>query len=428
MRVQLAHLKQKFQTSLWPVPALGVVLAVGLAKVLSSADRHIEQEREAWYLFGGQADNAREMLSTIASALFSFTGVVFSITILVLQLASSQFSPRVLRTFLEDRFTRFSLAVFVSSFVYAIVLLPEVRTPTQEHPEFVPALSIFVAVLLVLLCVGVFVHYLHHMAHSIRAVHVTQRVAKETRASLERMYPEALEEPSEAVPLPEAPPGQRFPHDRPPGVVTDVNEQALMRLACERDVVIALEPMVGDFLPRGVPLFKVWGGAKLSLEDLREHVVVATERTPHQDPAFGFRQLVDVAERALSPGVNDPSTAVQALDQIHDLLRTLVGRPFPSPHRVDGKGRLRLVLPRPDWEAYVRLGLDEIREYGEGSLQVSRRLRAILLDLLSIAPGPRRAVLEEQLALLEEATRRGFSTNTEKRLARTPSTQGHGEQ
>jgi uncharacterized membrane protein len=401
---------------------------VGLAKVLVHADHHIEQDREAWYLFEGQAESAREMLSTIASAMLTFTGLVFSITILVLQLASSQFSPRVLRTFLEDLFTRISLAVFVSSFVYAMVLLPEVRAADKEHAEFVPALSIFVAFLLVLLSVGVFVRYIHHMAHSIRAVHVVQRVANETRRSMEELYPEALEGPSGPEPLPEAPPDQRFPHDRPPGVITAVDEQALMRLACERDVVIAIEPLVGDFLPRGAPLFKVWGRAKLDLEELREHVVVATERTPHQDPAFGFRQLVDVAERALSPGINDPSTAVQALDQLHDLLRTLVRRPFPSPHRVDGNGRLRLILPRPDWEAYVRLGLDEIRQYGEGSLQVSRRLRAILQDLLSMAPGPRRAVLEEQLALLEEATRRGFSTRTEQRLAQRPSTQGHGEQ
>jgi uncharacterized membrane protein len=145
----------------------------------------------------------------------------------------------------------------------------------------------------------------------------------------------------------------------------------------------------------------------VTLDELREHVVVGTERTPHQDPAFGFRQLVDVAERALSPGINDPTTAVQALDQIHDLLRSLCTRAIPAGSRMDDSGQLRLILPRPHWESFVRLGLDEIREYGEGSIQIARRLRVILEDLLS---------------------RRGFRTESERRRARLPSTQGQGQE
>ncbi|OJH39977.1 hypothetical protein BON30_12930 [Cystobacter ferrugineus] len=398
--------------------------AIGFAQVSLRVDQRIEQNQEAWYLFYGQADSARELLSTIASSLMTFTGVVFSITILVLQIASSQFSPRVLRTFLEDRFTRFSMGMFVGSFTYAMVLLPEVREPTDQHPAFVPALSIFLAFVLVLLSVGVFVRYIHHMAHSIRAVHVIHRVADETRHSLARMYPEQAREPVAPVTVPRTPPDQEFPHDRPPGVVMAIEEAELLALACDRDVIIALVPMVGDFLPRGAPLFKVWGQGRLSLDELRDCVVVGEERTPYQDPAFGFRQLVDVAERALSPAINDPTTAVQALDQLHDLLRSLATRPFPAHLRVDTSGRLRLILPRPDWEGLVRLGLDEIREYGESSIQVARRLRAVLGDLLSVAPADRQAVLQEQLSLLEASARRGFHTEVERRSARLGSTQG----
>jgi uncharacterized membrane protein len=423
-KVQPTALREYLRTSLWLVPLAAVLVAIGFARVSLRVDQRIAQHQEAWYLFSGQADSARELLSTIASSLMTFTGVVFSITILVLQIASSQFSPRVLRTFMEDRFTRFSMGMFVGSFTYAMVLLPEVRESTDQHPAFVPSLSIFVAFVLVLLSVGVFVRYIHHMAHSIRAVHVIHRVADETRHSLVRMYPEQAGDPVAPVSVPREPPDQEFPHDQPPGVVMAIEEAELLALACEHDVLIALVPMVGDFLPRGAPLFKVWGKGRLSLEELRGCVVVGEERTPHQDPAFGFRQLVDVAERALSPAINDPTTAVQALDQLHDLLRALATRPFPDPIRVDSSGRLRLILPRPDWEGFVRLGLDEIREYGEGSIQVARRLRALLLDLISVAPEDRRAVLQEQLTLLDASTRRGFHTKAERQSARSASTQG----
>ena len=419
----------QLRTNLWTAPALAVLVALGLAQVLASVDRRIDQDREAWFLFGGGVESAREMLSTLASSMLTFTGLVFSITILVLQQASNQYSSRVLRTFLEDHLTRFSMGVFVGSYVYATVLLPELREGTAHKADFVPALSIFVAFLLSLLSVGVFVRYIHHMAHSIRAVHVVVRVADETRKAMEALFPEGTlhDEPSSEAPLPRGAPDQVFPHDRPPGVVASVDAHALLEHARAHGVVIALVPRVGDFVPRGAPLFRVWGRARLQLETLRMKVVVAKERTPHQDIPFGFRQLVDVAERALSPGINDPTTAVQALDQIHDLLRTLVARPFPAETLRDAEGQLRLILPQPTWDGLVRLGLDEIREYGTGSIQVSRRLRALLEDLLTVAPASRRGVLEEQLRLLTKANAQGFQSRTEQRLAETSSQQGHGD-
>jgi uncharacterized membrane protein len=145
-----------------------------------------------------------------------------------------------------------------------------------------------------------------------------------------------------------------------------------------------------------------------------------------QDTAFGFRQLVDIAERALSPGINDPTTAVQALDQLHDLLRRLAHRRFPAPTRKDEGGTVRLICPRPDWDAYVRLAVDEVREYGEGSLQVARRLRFLLEDLLRMAPAFRRAELVRQLVLLDASVGRGFPDPREATMARSASPQGHG--
>jgi uncharacterized membrane protein len=408
-------------TSLWIVPALAAVLAFTLAKVISFVDRSIPGSRDAWYLFAGQAESARELLSTIASSLMTFTGVVFSITILVLQLASSQYSPRVLPTFLEDRATRFSMGVFIGSFVYAMALLPEVRDPGAGGGEFVPALGVFVAFALVLVSVAAFAHYISRMAQSIRVIRIVRRIADSTRASMDELYPAHRSQGEESPP--ESPPLQvaRVVTNRSAGVVASVDERELIELALSLDGVVEVIPKVGDFVPAGAALLRLWSRQPADprqVDEMLDRVVITDERTVHQDPGFGFRQLVDIAERALSPGVNDPTTAVQALDQIHDLLRRLATRSFPPAARRDAAGHLRLVFVHPGWDELVHMALDEIRQYGHGSIHVSRRMRALLEDLLTVAPEDRRGVLRAQLELLDGAVERGFPSPEERALSR----------
>lgn len=416
--VKLESLGHRLRASLWLVPTTCVACAMALALFLPWLDQRTNGE--GWDLYPGQAESARELLSTIASSMLTLAGLVFSITILVLQLASSQFSPRVLRTFMADRNTQVAMGLFLGSFVYAMVLLPQVRSG-EAHEEYVPSLAVFVAVALVLVCVMMFVRYIHHMAHSIRAVHVLRSVADEAHAALALMYPDAgVDEPAAEVRLPSHTANQTVENAGAAGVVTGLDEDALMRLACEHDVVIALTPRMGEFVPRGAPLFSVWGNSKIAKQRLCECVVLESERTPNQDAAFGLRQLVDVAERALSPGINDPSTAVQALDCVHDLLRALVVRKIPAPARFDEAKRLRLFLPCPDWSDYVHLGLDEVRQYGGASIQVMRRLRTLIKDLVSLAPPSRQPVLKEQLLLLDQQIARSFAGEGERLLARSP--------
>lgn len=393
---------------LWLAPAISAVVAFVGEKALVALDRSIDPQREAWFLFAGAAQSARELLSTIASSMMTFIGLVFSITILVLQLASSQFSPRVLRTFLEDRGTKLAMGSFVGTFVFSMALLPDVRDQSELDPGFVPALSIYVAFALVLVSVGVFIHYIDHMAQAIRVVTIMKRVAAETHRAICHMYPEgALEGPEEPVATPEGPPSLVVHHDGRAGVLCAVDERALMKLARETGTVVAVVPMPGELVPHGAPLVRIWGPTtSVDRDALRAALSLGDERTPHQDPAFGFRQLVDIAERALSPGINDPSTAVQALDELHDLLRALALRHLPSPQRVDPDGALRLILPRPSWAAFVGLALDEIRHYGAGSVQVARRMYVLIDDCLSVAPPGRRPCLEEQRRRLDEQRRR----------------------
>jgi uncharacterized membrane protein len=399
-----SSLREQLRTSLWLTPVGVTVTCAGAALGLVQLDHALSSDFAGWYVYGGRADGARELLSTIASSMLTIAGLVFSITILVLQLASSQFSPRVLRTFLQDAVTQWAMGMFLGSFVYALVLLPQVRSEGPGGKDFVPGVAVFGAFALALASVAFFVRYIHHMAHSIRASTIVTRVARETHESIERMYPEkVLEGAASTDELPTRAPARVLENGAEAGVVIDVDTDALMRIAVERDLLIAVVPKVGDFVPHGAPLVQLWGASDVSDMHAEQWVVLAQERTPQKDAAFGFRQLVDIAVRALSPGVNDPTTAVEVLDRLHDLMRSLVQRAIPSPARVDESGRLRLFLPRPDFADYVRLSFEEIRLYGAGSVQIVRRARAVLQDLASVASQDRAPLLERELRLYELA-------------------------
>lgn len=421
------RLKEKARTSLWLLPTVAAGNALFVARALPAVERRLYDTRGAWYLFAGEPESARELLATIASSMMTFMALVFSITILVLQLASSQFSPRVLQTFLEDGATRSAIATFVGTFVYAMALLPEVRSEGAAGGRHLPALAVFLAFVLVIVSVAVFIRYMHRMAHSIRSVHVVRRVAQDGAVNLEDLYPEgASSEPEDDAEVrpPASRPSQLVRHGDEGGVVVAVDDAALLEIAIEHDAVIALVPYPGDFVVRRGPLLRVWSGCPIDEGALRRTIAFAEERTPQEDLAFALRQLVDIAERALSPAVNDPTTAVQALDRIADLMTALATRRFPSPNRLDAGGRLRLILPRPSWDDLVHLAFDEIRHCGRGSIQVLRRMRAALEGIAPLCSESRRAVV---LAELDDLNRlaRAFPP-PDRDLARSPSAQGHG--
>lgn len=400
--LMFAALRDRLRTSLWFVPATYMLCALALALVLVRVDRRATIQASARVLYGGGADGARALLSTIASSMLTIAGLVFSITIVALQLASSQFSPRVLRTFLRDSVTQRSLGMFLGSFVFAMTLLPEVRTSTDTTPESVPSLSVFVAFVLVQLSVLVFVRYIHHMAHSIRAVNVIARIAAETHEAIRGLYPdEGGDEPNDGVATPTAAPTSVVIHRGRAGVVTHVDADQLLDLARDNQLTIELVPSIGDFVPHGATLARVWGELDDVSAQVAECVALAEERTTEQDAVFGFRQLVDIAERALSPGINDPTTARQALDQLHDLLRAVCVRKIPAAERVGEHGQLLLILPRPSWDDYVQLAFEEIRHYGRDSVQVVRNSKRILRDLLTVASPARAQALRVQLNAFE---------------------------
>jgi uncharacterized membrane protein len=397
----LQALRERLRLSLWFVPSLLAAAAVLLALILVGVDKRLAADgSELFFTFGGSPDGARSVLSTIAQSMLTFTGLVFTITMLVLQLASTQLSPRVMRTFLRDQGNQVVLGMFVATFVFTLLVLREVRTAADGSDPFVPGISVWVAFTLLLASVAAFVWYIDHMAHAIRASTVIANIWRETVEAIERLYPERLGSPaSEAGWAPSTLPELVLTSPEA-GVILGVDEAALLDATEGGDRVVELLPQVGDFIAQGAPLARLWGDWSRERADaVRDGVAIGAERTLDQDAAFGFRQLVDIAVRALSPGTNDPTTAVQALDRLHDLLRRLAAREIPSPTR-SGDGRVRLILPRPSWDDYVHLSLEEIRLAGAAQVQVTRRLGTLLDDLGSaVADNRLRALREEGRAL-----------------------------
>ena len=424
---RLQSIREHIRVSLWFLPAIFALGAGLVAFILLNLDRHLSREATLFFLYGGTAEGARNVLSTIAQSMLTFTGLVFTITMLVLQLASTQLSPRVMRTFLRDRGNQAVLGLFVATFVYTLVVLREVRSGVDGGAGFVPGLSIWVAFALLLASVASFIYYIDHMAHSIRASTVIANIAGETEQAIERLYPEPVADPSSDDPRRETETDAGVVLKAPrAGLLVSVDQGKLLGAAAEGDRRVEVLRAMGDFLPHDADLARLSGGWDGEGRDaVRDAFGLGDERSLEQDAAFGFRQLVDIALRALSPGTNDPTTAVQALDRLHDLLRRLVRREIPSPMRRDESQLVRLVLPRPGWDEYVQLTIDEIRLAGERQIQIGRRLRYLLEDLLAVAPAHRVPVLRRELELLDAAVQRSFGDAADGAIARSPSAQGH---
>lgn len=373
----------------WAVPMLCAALATVLGLAITAVDDVLDTSLRIPFLFAGGPEGARAVLSAIITSMISFTGLVFSITIVVLQLTSSQFSPRVLRTFLHDRINQVALGVFVATFVYALVVLRSVRGTAQTE-AFVPQLSVTLAFGFVLASVVVFLVYIDHIAQSTRAASIVERIADETRAVLERRHPADVE-PRPALPLPDGP--WRYVAADGPGVVQHVDDIALSDLAVEHGATICLVRAVGEFVPEGAPLISVHGPDRPDEGALRAAVHLGKERALEEDVGFGIRQLVDIAQRALSPGVNDPTTAIQAADQLHDLLRRLATRPLLPRQERDESGRLTVHVPEPDLAHHVAVVVEEISHEAADVARVLHRLGVMLSDLRQAAlPAHRGAV------------------------------------
>jgi uncharacterized membrane protein len=436
--------------SLWFIPGIFAIASLLLAGVLVLIDAEVgETGAEIPFVYAGSVEGAREVLATIAMSMLTFTGLVFSITMLVLQAASSQLSPRVLRTFLRDRGNQVVLGLFVATFLFALFVLRYTRSAGEDNGnELVPGLSISAAFVLLLAAIAAFIYYIDHMAHAIRASTVIHNIAAETRTVLDDLFPEPFGEPeedehSEVVGAADADAARRaaLPHDPPThdvraprsGVLVAVDENGMLKAvgrsngAQEQDRFVEMVPLIGDYVPEDSTVFRVWGEWEDDeLKGLRRAIEMGKERTIEKDAAFGIRQLVDIAMRALSPSLNDPTTAIQAIDRIHDLLYRIAQRRIPSPIRRDPTGKAVLYLRRPGWPDYVLLAVEEIRLNAGGQVHVLRRMRQMLLDLLEVAPPERKPPIEEAIERVDRTAARDLEDALDRRIARPTDAHGQG--
>jgi uncharacterized membrane protein len=299
--------------------------------------------------------------------------------IVALQLTSSQFSPRALRSFLRDGTTQVALGLFVATFTYSFAALSAVRFAAGDDETFVPVVTVTGALLLLGSSIIVFIHFIHHTAHSLRVVTIVEEIASETRRTLDAQYPPAVIDTASTMPPTEFGAVVSAPSA---GVVADVDLSGLAGLAARRSATVEVCEMAGTYVPAGAPLLLVSGNDEQ--DQWTDHLRLENEPTMHLNAEFGFRQLVDIAERALSPGINDPTTAVQCLDRLHDLLRMVANRPLPARRFAFVDGVARASIPQPDFDRLLALALDEISHWGRDSIQVGRRIQAIVDDLLAI--------------------------------------------
>ena len=415
--LQRYQIRHYVTNSIWIAPLVSTVASIVLISLLHSAEKAMGWQSSF------SPETARNVLGTMASSMFTFIVFVSSALLVAVQLASAQLTPRIIAIVFKDPVTKFSLTVFVFTFTFTLAVLVRIDTD-------VPILTARLAAYGCLASLIVFLFMIDHVGKWLRPSGALRAVALLGRDVIETVYPrplaEAENETQEPADISTGDPTSTVTNLKD-GVVLAFDIRGLASMAERADCIIEMVPQVGDFVAIGDPLFRVYGGGNtLKPHALRQSVAVGQERTLEQDPALTFRILVDIASKGLSPAINDPTTAVLAIDQIHHLLRNVGGRYLDDERVRDTTGRLRLIYRTPGWEDYVRLAVTEIRHFGGESIQIARRLRAMLENLIQTLPRHRAALLRRELELLHRSADRFFPEPEDRAMAEVGDFQGMG--
>ena len=404
--------REALRTNLWLVPTLEVIVAIGLYFATHAIDRAAFDHTlrlPSWVIFGS-ADAARQILTTLAAAVITVVGVVFSITIVTLTLASTQFGPRMLRNFIRDRGTQFTLGTFVATFVYATLVLISIG-PGGGTDTFVPHLSISISVALVTLSMGVLIFFIHHIATSIQLPQVIASIAHDLSRAIDAESDEdgvkieagpslselltRMREGGGEVPAPAS------------GYLQFIRHETLVGLAAEKGAVIRLHHRPGHFVVSGNAMATVWpaGAAASVSQALRRAHICGPNRTLVQDLAFAVDQLVEIAIRALSPAVNDTFTALTCIDWLGDSLCKITTRWHPVRLHRDSHGFVRVITAQVSYPGLVERAFEKIRQAGRGMPAVMIRQLEALTNIMEHTTAPeQRQLLLAQAAMIHRAS------------------------
>ena len=409
MRGRFFKYWNRVRSGFWFLPAGMAGVAVALALVSVTVDEPLTEwlALNLGWTFTGGAEGASAVLGIIAGSMITIAGVVFSMTLVALSLASSQLGPRLLRSFMRDSTTQVVLGTFIATFLYCLLVLRTIRR--AEEVAFVPHLSVTLGVLLAVASVGVLIYFIHHVSVSIQANEIAARIGKELLGRIDGLFPEHIGRGATMVPTEPPDVGflEAFDKDaRPVGADGDgylqfIDGAALLALAMEEDLVVRLERRPGNYVVGGCPLALIWPESRATdrlTDQVRSLFVLGNQRTSDQDIEFGVNQLVEIAVRALSPGLNDPFTAMTCVDHLGSVLCRLATRDMPSHYRYDHQNQLRVIAPANAFPEVTDAAFNQVRQYSRSSVAVTIRLLETIAVVAGFAHRP-----EDRTTLLQHA-------------------------
>jgi uncharacterized membrane protein len=413
LRAAIAYIR----SALWFVPFIAIILELILARLLHGVDARL-----GWTLLGLGPTGARAILDATVTMTLSFLVFTFGSLLVAIQIAGGQLTPRIIATMLlRDNVVRYTVGLFVFSIMFAISALNRLETNVHQ-------LVVLLTGCLAVMSMASFLYLIDYAARLLRPISILTRVAEAGFAVVEQQYPQ----PSRAsdtvtAPVKLGPPARIVSHSGASQVLLTIELNELIATAQVADGVVELIPSIGDFVGRDEPLFALYGGVAAAADDaLRDRLRFGAERTMEQDPTFAFRIVVDIALKALSPAINDPTTAVLAIDQLHRLLRIVGTRHLNNDQVLDDSGHMRVIFRTPNWQDFVNLAFSEIRRYGANNFQVARRLRAMIENLTRTLPAHRHPALKQQLVLLDREIETQYRLPEDLVLARGSDSQGLG--
>jgi uncharacterized membrane protein len=426
---------EKLRGAYWPVPALLLLAGGGLAYVATWMDRTYSELELRWlsWFFAASPEGAHALLSAIASSVLGVAGTTFTITIAVLTLTSQQYGPRLLRSFLQDTRNQVVLGIFIGTFLYALLVMGVVRS--AEGSAYVPRLAVALALVLAVVNAFMLVYFIQHVVASIQVSHIVATVGDEMLRAIDRMCPKVdgefegvrdgargLKDSTFRVPA-TALVGAAAVRASRSGYLQMIDARRIVRHATDEDVRVDFVRTQGEYVSKRTTLARVTPPDRLTddlCRSVNDSVMLGTDPTPAQDLAYGPRQLAEIAVRALSPGVNDPGTAVMCLDRLTAGLVLLVHRELPADEHADDDGVVRLTERRASIERILDVSLAQIRRYGAADVEVLSRMLRLLADVADAARSPRQreALRENALLVLDEGLRELESETDRRRLQR----------
>lgn len=416
---KLSKYWDELRSSYWFVPSLILIAAIALAFMMLYLDRRGDSEitKNLWWLYTGGPDGARSVLSTIAGSMITVAGTAFSITIVALQLAASNFGPRLLRNFMQDIGNQIVLGTFIGTFIYCLLILRTIRG--ENYSPFVPQMSITVSVVLAVISTAVLVYFIHHASNIIQLSHVITSVSDDLDAATDRVFPERIGQSSQNLPDPIGEIPSQFEQRAAriqatqQGYIQAIDEEMLIDLACRADVLLYIKTRPGKYILRGSPFVLVYPQESVSpklIKYIKKAFILGKERTEQQDIAFPIEQLVEIALRALSPAVNDPFTAIRCIDVLSAGLSRLAQRNFPSAYRYDDQQTLRVIAEPTTFEYLVDHAFHQIRQFSQSDAAVTiRLLEAIALIVTYSETSKQRLVLRHHAEMIWRGSQSGLS-------------------